>query len=224
MIPAVDRGLEQLLRAAVPLSDEVADISFDAPDGTWGTQLSRITVNLFLFDVSASPLPSLPPAARARSDGRTETRPPLSLIRLNYLVSAWAGDTADEHHILGAVLSCFVNHRVLPEVYLPTTPPNGVHLALSQREGRKPGELWGSLQGKLKPSFELEATVAVDAPWELAPTAVTQVEGRVDRQPAVPTDSGLPPQRPGSEPDRPQIIRRRSGSAVVAEGRPAAGS
>ena len=224
MITAVDQGLERLLREQVPLPPELADISFDAPDGTWGAQLSRITISLFLFEVTRSPLPPQAPAQRTRDDGRLEQRPALPLIQLNYLVSAWAGDTADEHQVLGDVLACLLRCSVLPATYIPQTLPGAVHLSISQRNERKPGEVWGGLQQKVKPAFELEATFAFDREWILAAPAVTQVEGAVSRRPDPPAaQSSRSPYASGSADGSqpPQVTRRRNGSAVVAEGRPA---
>ena len=54
IIPTVDTGLEALLRKGLPLPETVGDISFESPSGTWSAQLSRITVNLFLFGVGRS--------------------------------------------------------------------------------------------------------------------------------------------------------------------------
>lgn len=221
MITAVDAGLEQLLRVSVPLPADVADISFEPPDSTWGAQLSRITVSLFLFDVSRSPMPRQPPISRTRDDGRVETRPALPLFKLSYLVSAWAGNTRDEHHLLGELLSCLLSHDVLPPHHLSTQLPGPVQLSVSSHDGRKPGEVWSSLQSKLKPSFELEATVPVDAAWELAAPIVTQVEGEVSRRPEEPSAPSRPYATRDHSNGKPQIIRRRSGTAVVAEGRPA---
>jgi len=224
MIPAIDHALEELLRAAVPLPPELADISFDTPDGTWGAQLSRITVSLFLFDVSRSSLPPQPPASRTREDGRVETRPALPLIRLSYLVSAWAGNTTDEHQVLGDVLTGLLKHDAIPPAYLSTELPGSAKLRIGAGDMHKPGELWGALQGKLKPAFELEVTVPFDADWTLAAPLVTTVQGQVEPR---------PDERPGMQSTRsaystrtamtgkPKVVQRRSGSAIVAEGVPA---
>ena len=227
MITAVDQGLEELLRATVPLPKDVADISFDPPDGTWGAQLSRITVNLFLFDVARSTLPPRPPTARSREDGRIERRPPLPLVRLSYMVSAWAGNMRDEHQVLGEAMGCFLRHELIPPEYLAADLVTSVQLSLSQREGRKPGELWSGLQAKLKPSFEIEATVAVDADWVLAPPVVSRVEGlaaprrdleRVGAQSRRSAYSSSP--SPAGD-SLPRVVRQ-PGGALVSEGRPAA--
>ena len=54
IIPTIDTGLESLLREGLPLPKSLGDISFESPSGTWSAQLSRITVNLFLFGVGRS--------------------------------------------------------------------------------------------------------------------------------------------------------------------------
>ena len=217
MLTAVDTGLERMLRAYLPLPEHAGDVSFEPPDGTWGAQLSRITVNLFLFDVRRSSLPHQPAAERIASDGRVERRPPLPLLRVSYLVSAWAGTVTDEHQLLGDVLTCFLQQSSVPAEHLDGSLPGPVTLALGDRDGRQPGELWSSLQGKLKPSFELEVTVPVDAAWVPAPKAVERVEGLVAPVPPS-AEKATPPRRGDVGP------ARRSGTAVVLEGRPGSGS
>lgn len=223
MIPAIDQGLEELLRAAVPLPPELADISFDTPDGTWGAQLSRITVSLFLFDVARSSLPPQPPASRTRDDGRVESRPALPLIRLSYLVSAWAGNTVDEHQVLGDVLTGLLKHDAIPPAYLTTELPGSAKLRIGAGDMHKPGELWGALQGKLKPSFELEVTVPFGADWSLAAPLVTSVEGEVSARPddhaGLRSTRSTYSTRTAVDGQAPRIVQRRAGSAVVAEGR-----
>lgn len=224
MIPSVDQALERMLRAEVPLPAELVDLSFDAPDASWGAQLSRVTVNLFLFDVARSPLPPQPPASRTRDDGRVELRPPLPLVKLSYLVSAWAGNTSDEHQVLGDILACLIAHDALPSVHVPAGLAGTVQLSLGQRDGRKPGDLWSSLNGKVKPAFELGVTVALEGPWRLAAPAVTSVAGLVAPQPedpggvAVSSRSSYSSRSAGTAVTR----RRRVDGAVVSDAAAAA--
>jgi hypothetical protein len=225
VIAAIDQALERLLREHVPLPADIADISFEPPDGTWGAALSRITVNLYLFDVNRSPQPSRPPAERLRDDGRVERRPPLPLVRLYYMVTAWAGSTRDEHQLLGDLITCILGQETLPPEYLSVVLPSPAQLSLAQRDGRRPGELWGGLHGSLRPSFELEVTVALDAAWKLAPTQVATIEGKVDRQPEQPVKAESRRSNYGrsvnGEPA--PLTRRRTSSGVVLEGPPAQG-
>ena len=121
-IRVVDESLERLLRAELPLPPEIGDISFDQPTGTWSAQLSRLTVNLFLYDVARSTQPSRSPIRRvvdAGNGGATgQRRVPLPMIRLGYLVSAWAGSPRDEHQLLGEVINRLSGLPGLPEKYL----------------------------------------------------------------------------------------------------------
>ena len=71
IIPTVDTGLEALLRDRLPLPATLGDISFESPSGTWSAQLSRITVNLFLFGVGRSGQQPRPATDRV-VDGRKE--------------------------------------------------------------------------------------------------------------------------------------------------------
>jgi hypothetical protein len=75
-IRTVDDGLEKLLRAELPLPDDLGDVTFEAPTSGWSAQLSRITVNLFLYDVARSELPSRSLTQRQDSNGRPERRAP----------------------------------------------------------------------------------------------------------------------------------------------------
>ncbi|MCU1595531.1 MAG: hypothetical protein JWO12_2923 [Frankiales bacterium] len=201
VISTVDQGLAALLRVALPLPEETGDISFDVPDRSWGSQLSRITVNLYLFDVASSAQPPRPAQDRVRADGRVERRARLPMVQLSYMVTAWAGSVPDEHQLLSECLSLFVSHQVLPADLLPEPLAGSVQLALAQREGRRPGDLWSGLEGRMKPVLELQVTLPVETePWVLAPPAVERIAGLV-----APT-----PDEPAADPRRPRTtaVRR----------------
>jgi hypothetical protein len=223
VITAIDSGLEQLLRVSLPLPADLGDVSFDAPDRSWGAQLSRVTVNLFLFDVNRSAQPPRPLEQRTRADGQIERRPPQSLVQLTYLVTAWAGNTRDEHQLLGDVLGCLLRHQVLPPEHLSEPIVGSVQLALASSDGRNPGELWSSLDARLKPAFRLDVTAAVEVPWGPTAAPVERIEGLVAPYPT------LPPPAAASDfsvdtPVRPPLARHRNGAAVVTEGRPGVGA
>lgn len=177
LITVVDRSLEALLRRELPLSETDLDVSFDAPDKAWGAKVARVTVNLYLFDVGKSDRPSVPPGERRGPDGRVERRPPDPYVDLRYQVSAWAGSTSDEHELLGEVLSALVVHGELPADLLPEGFLGGVSLSLAAREGRRPGDIFGAVDGRLRPSFELTATCrAGAATWLPAAPLVERVQ------------------------------------------------
>lgn len=160
-IKIVDDALERLLRERLPLSEEVGDVTFDSPTSNWSAQLSRVTVNLFLYDVTRSSMPARA-QARTGADGRPERRGPLPMMQLSYLVSAWAGSPSDEHQLLGDVISRLAAVQAVPEEFFTTPPGSTVTLDLGDDTGNKAREVWSALGGQLKASFALRATIAAD--------------------------------------------------------------
>lgn len=179
-ISHVDSGLEKLLRTRLPLPEEMGDVSFDAPSGTWSAQLSRITVNLFLYDVQRSNQPSAP-ATRTLDGAPAQRRRPQPMMQLGYLVSAWAGSPRDEHQLLGDVVSIMAGVEAIPDDLLPDELSSTVRLGLGDSDN-KVREIWASSGGSLKASFSLMVTVAADTfDWELTPPSVERISGMASR-------------------------------------------
>lgn len=181
-ISRVDVALESWLRAALPLPQDVGDVVFDAPSGTWSAQLSRITINLFLYDVQRSSRPSVAVAARP-ADGATVAmrRRPQPMVQLGYLVSAWAGSPADEHQLLGDVVSLLAGTEAVPGAHVPDGLSSSVHLSLGD-DRNLPRELWGSAGGSLKASVAVQATVAADTfDWEAQAPSVERISAMASR-------------------------------------------
>lgn len=177
-IRAVDEGLEAMLRAELPLPEELGDITFDTPGNGWAAQLSRITVNLFLFDVNRSDHPNRAPVRRVDENGKGERRAPQPMVELNYLVSAWAGSPRDEHQLLGDVLSLLAAVDILPEHYLPVALSSSVHVSFVEDERLRARDIWNGAGGTLKASFSIKVTVAADSfGWRDEPTAITSIQG-----------------------------------------------
>jgi hypothetical protein len=154
----------------------VGDITFDSPSSTWSAQLSRITVNLFLYDVARSSHPSRAPVARVDANGRLERRLPQPMVQLCYLVSAWAGSARDEHQLLGDVFSRLAITQSIPDEFLSTDLSSSVHLFLDADGDNRLREIWGAVGGNLKASFTLQASVAADSfDWQSAPPLVERV-------------------------------------------------
>lgn len=184
-IRVVDESLERLLRAELPLPAELGDVSFDQPTGTWSAQLSRLTVNLFLYDVARSGQPSRSPMRRAVAgvDGAAgptgQRRPPLPMVRLGYLVSAWAGNPRDEHQLLGEVVNRLAGLPGLPDQYLPEPAGTSIDLSFGEDEQNRLRDLWTAVGGQLKASFTLQVHLPADAfDWTAEAPMVTEVLGR----------------------------------------------
>lgn len=183
----VDEGLERLLRAVLPLPEDVGDVSFEAPTGTWSAQLSRITVNFFLYEVARSHHPARAATQRTDANGRAERRAPQPMVELNYLVSAWAGGPRDEHQLLGDVISRFAALDTLPAEHLPDELSSTVHLGFGADERNRPRDVWGAAGGQLKASFTLQATVAADTfDWQDQAPLVTRIQALAAPRPMRP--------------------------------------
>lgn len=187
-IRSVDEGLEQFLRAGLPLPPEVGDVSFDAPDGSWAAQLSRLTVNLYLYDVARSAQPSRSQMQRSTGQGTPQRRLPQPMVQLGYLVSAWAGTPRDEHQLLGDVVSLVAAHEHLAPELLGAPVSSSVWLNFGEDAQNRPRDLWGALGGSLKASFTLQVTVAADSfEWtEQAPAVqrIVALAAPIPRSPA----------------------------------------
>jgi len=179
IIPVIDSGLEATVRQTLPLPATLGDVSFDPPSGSWSAQLSRITVNLFLFGVGQSSQPPRPAADRM-VDGRMHRRRQLPMIELHYLVSAWAGTVRDEHQLIGELLTLFTLQQILPPEHLGEDLITPVQLSVAPHDNNRAKDVWSTVGGTIKPSFEVVCTTAIDAlPFELLPPPVERIKAMV---------------------------------------------
>lgn len=176
-IRMLDEGLEKLLREELPMPAHLGEITFEAPTSSWSAQLSRLTVNLFLYEVSRSSQPTRSPTIRTGADGRAERRFPLPTVQLSYLLSAWAGSPRDEHQLLGDVVNRLVAHSCLDAKYLPAEVASTVDMSFGDDPHNRTREIWTALGGQLKASFTMQLTVAADAfGWTEPAPAVQRIE------------------------------------------------
>jgi hypothetical protein len=215
MIHYVDRGVEQFLRREGALAEATIDVSFDAPDRTWGAARTRPTVNCFLWEVVRNP-GHLRTGMQQRTgpEGGIERRPAQPIVDLHYLVTAWATDYRDEHQLLGSVLQAILANRVLPAELLPPQLSGArCGIALAPYDKRVPGEFWSALDGRLKPGLQLEVSLPMEVlAWRPAATVAESVGVALAGIPREPSPSSIVPAGP--------LRRRRAGGALVMEGRP----
>lgn len=169
-----------MFRDRLPLPEDVGDVVFEPPNGTWAASLSRITVNVFLYDVQRANVPSR--SATLRTAGETvQRRRPQPMVRLSYLLSAWAGSPRDEHQLLGDLISIVAATEYVPPQYFPSPPTTSVTLALGD-ERSLPRELWTAAGGHLKASATFQVTVGADSfDWENAAPAVDRIAAMANR-------------------------------------------
>jgi uncharacterized protein DUF4255 len=163
----VDETLEKFVRDRLALNEDLGDVTFEAPTSNWSAQLSRITVNLFLYDVGLSSQPSRAAVRHVGDNGVAQVRPPQPMVRLGYLVSAWAGSPRDEHQLLGDLVSLFAASVSIPVEHTVGNLSSTIQVRLVADDVNRPRDVFAGSGGQLKAAFALEATVAADSyEWE----------------------------------------------------------
>ncbi len=180
MLHGLDTTLKALLDdTSTPTLVRNAEVAFDRPSDSYNPD--KTTINLFLYDVRENTeLRSNEPVIERQNGLVTMRRPPLRL-NCSYLVTAWiesglTGEQANlkQHELLGEVLRVFSRW---PSIPLPTPDEKGKHLLQGELKNtlcpislvtaqtdlmRNPAEFWSALGGKLRPSFTVMATIAMD--------------------------------------------------------------
>lgn len=182
-ISHVDAALEKLIRTRLGLTEDLCDVAFEVPSTTWSAQLTRITVNLFLYDVTRSTQPSRSQTRpTATGDGEPAMfRRPQPMIQLSYMLSAWAGSPRDEHQLLGDLTSLLAGMEQVPADLVSDDVSSTVQIGLG--DDRNTGrELWQGAGGSLRPAIFLRATVAADTfDWERQAPAVERISAMAER-------------------------------------------
>lgn len=171
MLHLLDDALAGFLRAVVPLPVREVDIAFEAPDREWASQVSRATVNLFLWDVRPG-LAERDGGLRVVShqSGLMTREGPRPRIECRYLITAWTSDASDEHALLGQVLAALlVNPLMDPELLKPPLRgPEPVVVMIRTGGDTDSSDFWSAIGGQLKPGLDVAITVALDAAAVLA--------------------------------------------------------
>ena len=174
MIHAVDESLRALVRRDVLNGSEV-EVVFDSPTKDWGSRRTNPTVDVYLYDIREDTRFRQYGYEDVREEGRVtgRARPP-RCFKLSYLVTAWTQRPEDEHHLLSALLDCFVLHDHIPPELLVSpldqlVEPVALSIALPPPQDRALSDVWSALGGELKPSLDL----VVVAPW--VPAADTTI-------------------------------------------------
>ncbi len=184
MIRDLDDTIKELLtQKAEPGSElSTAEIEFDIPDADWRNGIKKLTVNCYLYDVHENgELKNPEPWIQRSADGvRAARRQAPVRIDCSYLITAWSVKSnesiADEHRLLGQVLTLLLKHPTLPPGVLVGSltgqPPPYPTVVASQDGMRSKPEFWGALDQQLKPSLNYVVTLALfldDEPSDLHP-------------------------------------------------------
>lgn len=164
MIQDVDDTLKELLVQKVPIDTTLIDIKFDMPNKDWSATVTKPTINLFLYDVRENQdLRSNQRTITRNGNTGTETRAPVR-IDLRYMITAWTTDIADEHQLLGRVLSALLQFPLLPPEVLKgsmQTQPLPIQAWIAQPDRLpNPWEFWGHMDHGMKAGLNFVLTTA----------------------------------------------------------------
>lgn len=174
MIADLDRSIEKLLIAELPISNGEIDVKFDQPSREWSARLSRPTLNLFLYDVRENHVLRqhqwervMVENSRQRQNGVSQKRSPYR-IDLLYMLTGWATEPQDEHRLLSRAMLALFRYPIFPSSHLTgemENQPFKIQTRLASHDRlTNPAELWGSMDNEIRPSVSYLITVAMD-PW-----------------------------------------------------------
>src|SRR3954468_2806140 len=181
MLADLDETLRSLLKEDLEAHGfEGVDIAFDAPSRDWSGQLSKPTVNVFLYDLREAETLRTSEWGRLTRNGRTfETRPPM-VMEASYAVTAWTQAVEDEHRLLSQVLAILFAFPELPQDRLNGRLANGsqawpIKARVGQGKGEK-SDFWSAVGGQYKVSLDYVVRLSVEsgAQLERGPEVRTQ--------------------------------------------------
>jgi hypothetical protein len=168
MLADLDETLRSLLKEDLEAHGfEGVDIAFDAPSRDWSGQLSKPTVNVFLYDLREAESLRTSEWGRMTRNGRTfETRPPM-VMEASYAVTAWTQAVEDEHRLLSQVLAIFFAYPEIPRDKLNGRLANGsqawpIKARIGQGKGEK-SDFWSAVGGQYKVSLDYVVRLSVES-------------------------------------------------------------
>jgi Pvc16 N-terminal domain/Carboxypeptidase regulatory-like domain len=181
MLADLDETLRALVRDELEVHGfEGVDIEFDAPSREWSGQLSKPTVNIFLYDLRESETLRQSEWSSVTRNGRTyDSRPPM-VMECSYAVTAWTQAVEDEHRLLSQVLAILFAFPEIPQDRLNGRLANGsqafpIKARIGQGKGEK-SDFWSAVGGQYKVSLDYVVRLAVEsgAALERGPEVRTQ--------------------------------------------------
>jgi hypothetical protein len=168
MLADLDETLRTLLKEELEVHGfEGVDIAFDAPSRDWSGQLSKPTVNVYLYDLREAETLRTSEWGRVSRNGRQfDTRPPM-VMEASYAVTAWTQAVEDEHRLLSQVLAIFFAYPEIPQDKLNGRLANGsqawpIKARIGQGKGEK-SDFWSAVGGQYKVSLDYVVRLSVES-------------------------------------------------------------
>jgi hypothetical protein len=168
MFQDVDQTLRELLIRDIPIKNGEVDIKFEQPTREWSARLSRPTLNFFLHDLreNIKLRHSQQWIVEHNPDGTATQRRVPPRVDLHYMITAWANEPDDEHHLLARTLHVLFRQPHLPQDLLSESlqdQPVPIPLQVAQEDTlRNPADVWNALDNEIRPSIRLIVTITID--------------------------------------------------------------
>ncbi len=215
MIQDVDDALEQLITRDVLAGQNGVTVEFDAPTTEWAARQNSPAIDVYLYDITENTRPrQVAYEHQVGDDGRTVSHAELPPRRYNlcYLLTAWTQRPLDEHRLLAALLSCFLQYPTMPrdvmsEAHAAVRYSTTMTIALPRPESRQAIDVWSSMGGELKPSLDLVVTVPLfeGTTKEVGPPVFEEPRFSFDDGERAETVEGRTQRRRGSRRHRPAM-------------------
>jgi hypothetical protein len=166
VIHDVDATLKELLVQSAGIDTTQIDIRFEMPTREWSAAISRPTVNAYLYDLRENhDLRSNDHYFVQNGDAHIQRRRPVR-VDLCYLITVWTTDIADEHQLLGRILTALLSHPTLPPEVLRGSMQNQafpLQAWIAQPERTpQPWDFWGHVEHRMKSGLSYVITAAVE--------------------------------------------------------------
>jgi len=166
MISDLDETIRKLLVRELPIENGEVEISFEAPNREWAAGRVKPTIDLYLYQIAENVKLRRSDWVVEKNDGQATKRRPPKRFNVTYMITAWAGDVEDEHHLLWRVLSVLGRYHELPEEVLQgdlrdaetkikaSFPP--------EDEILNPTDLWNVLSNDIRPAIHYRVVLPLD--------------------------------------------------------------
>jgi uncharacterized protein DUF4255 len=167
VIQDLDDSLKALLVQEVPLDPADIAITFEMPTHEWSSKLdpNRPTINLYLYDIRENVELRASDRFVTTTDTGSVRQPAPTRIDFAYLISAWSKDIADEHRLLGQILTALLRFPELPPEVLQgsmQTQPYPLHAWIARPERLpNPWDFWGHVENRMKSALSYILTAAI---------------------------------------------------------------
>jgi hypothetical protein len=225
MIAELDESIRMLLEQELPIKNGEIEVKFDQPKREWSARLNRPTVNFFLYDLRENPTlrqhgwEQINGGNGSPADLQARLKRMPFRVDCFYMITTWASDPEDEHHLLSRVLLALFRHSVLPVDQLVGSlkkQPFEVQARLANHDRlTNPAEVWSALDNEMRPTISYIITLALD-PWsEIITPLVRSVTLRSGQARDLPSSAHLAPETMQERIDL--------GGTVRADGKPQSG-